>query len=1415
MGTCRTVAQTVVRERGTTVAKGRLVAVCLCALGVAISSWGLVAAPADGAATHEFLKQIKEVPALGPKGEAIAEPGPLSRVTELTTHAGELYVAEAFGPERVDTFNDTSGSFLQQFPLEPSFAAQGDLGLAVSTSTGATEVLLGADTTGETCAGKVLVHNGKGALIGEWSGADTPTGPFGCALSGSGVGGLAADNGSALTWASGDVYVANAGAGKVDVFKPLAGGGEEFISELEPEPGVGFQLRENEPMAVNPANGNLAVANGGSKVEIFKPAAITGQFEKVGTLTGTPKGSFGDVGAIATDGSDLFVVDRSVDAVDEFDASNSFLGRLTGTSSGAFGETRSVAVDTASHDVYVGDRAEKAVDVFGPNQVVPDVTTESASAVAPTTATLNGTVNPDAIAVNTCHFEYGTTTAYGSTANCVPAPGAGSSPVAVHANITGLTPGATYHFRLAASNVHGTNTGEDRRLGPPTVGAETAEPVEQTTVTLHALIDPNGVATHYQFEYGTTAAYGSSAPVPEESVGAGETAQEVAVPVSGLQPGVRYHYRVVAVNGSGSTDGVDRVFTTIPAAQIDSVTISEVGPSSALLEARINPLSNDTKYHFEYGPTTAYGTSVPIPGADIGSGSSDVPVSQSIAGLTPNTTYHVRVVAENAVGTSASPDHTFTFREGASTLPDGRALEMVTPPVKNASLIGDVTFGVPPVVADDGSQLILGAVQCFAGAVSCEAVEPQGNGSPYSFERTATGWTATPLAPSATEFHANSWWEFSADHGPSLFSVEPSLSAPFELVAREPGGALSRIGPLEPEFENRQNEVISNSSKAATGDLSHAVFTDSGGPVWSFDSGSGGSVYEYSGRENSAPLLVGVEGPQGSTKRLTSCRTELGGAINELPYGDLSADGRTVYFTAEGRDGSSCSPSAEGPPVSELFARIDGEAASARTVAISEPNALASAPPDLSCKSAACVENISTPANFRDAQFIGASTDGGRVFFTDTQQLTDAASQDPEASDSAHVARCGATSGVSGCNLYMYRDPQAEPLTGNGLLDLSAGDTTGLGPRVQGVMGISSDGSHVYFVAKGVLTTAPNTEGGRAESDANNLYMWTDAADPEGHVAFVAALPDADREEWKSDSGIKANVTPDGRLLVFTSAGRLTADTTRTDGAQQVFRYDAETGALTRVSIGQQGFADNGNDGVANASIVPASHGFARLGPGRPDPTMSHDGEYVFFMSPNALTPHALNDKHIGTGQHGEPEYAQNVYEYHGGEVSLISDGKDGAGAPSEICVGLSAVCLVGTDATGHNVFFSTADELLPQDTDTELDYYDARICSAGEPCLTPPPELPAPCSGEGCRGATSSPSPTPAAGSSTFTGPGNLSPVPSKTSPKPPTRTQLLAKALRSCRRKHNRHTRTVCERSARKRYGSQASSTKRKRKR
>ncbi len=880
-----------------------------------------------------------------------------------------------------------------------------------------------------------------------------------------------------------------------------------------------------------------------------------------------------------------------------------------------------------------------------------------------------------------------------------------------------------------------------------------------------------------------------SAPSIPALLGAG---QPVSADLAGaLQPHTKYFYRAIVTNSAGTTENtaVIQAFETENAAKptLSGEEATSVTATSATLDAKLDPEGLPiTACTFEYGTDTSYGHPVPCAhpdAAELGAGRSPVPVSVPLTELKPEVTYHWRLTASNAAGTETGPDHTF-IDEPAAGLPDGRAYEMVTPPDKNGSQLGAAfgdNSGFPPLIAPNGGALMAFAVQCFAHTESCTPVRNK-EGDPYEFHRTPTeGWVTNPLAPSATAFAGAALQAADVETHTALFTATAPSSQRDDFYVGGGPGALADIGPVEQAPGSGLASQIEE-SLLGTRDFSHVVFGTHN--LWSLDGELENldSVYEYVGTGNRQPLAVGVTGPQGSTTRIAGC-TYFGDSgsdeagTHEAPDGSLSESGRTIYFTAQECQGAGGLP--------ELYARVDGERSDAHTVAISRPVA-----------SSCGAECQSAPD--QGGGFVGASHDGSRVLFVSTGQLTDNASR---STGRGGQKSCSGTSGT-GCNLYesVCAEPCGKPgeepkAAGRELLDLSEGAKETGGPRVQDVMPISADGSHVYFVALGVLTQAANARGQKAQDGHNNLYVHVEGQP----LKFIAT--DVDNEE-----GLVSNVTPDGRFLVFLSGAALTSDDTRPQGPSQVYRYDAQTGALVRISIGSNGYNDNGNSGSASARFVEASKGFfGVVGPARADPTMSDNGEYVFFQSPVALAPGALNEVEI-QGASGR-QLAENIYEYHDGAVSLIAAGAE----TSPPLIGENGTNLIGTDATGANVFFAIAAQLTTQDISTEREYYDARICTTAEPCYTPPAAS-IPCSEEGCRPAAPASAVAQAPGSESFAGPGNLTPPPAAATgkSKPPTRQQKLAKALSACRTKHNKHKRQLCERAARRPFGAKASAKK-----
>ena len=148
----------------------------------------------------------------------------------------------------------------------------------------------------------------------------------------------------------------------------------------------------------------------------------------------------------------------------------------------------------------------------------PSVDSEGASGVGPFGATLEAQVNPEEQETTCVRFEYGTSTAYGSSVPCANGSlGSGAEDTPASAVITGLRPGTEYHFRVVVENLSsplGGTVGPDQTFTTPLVigGEESFSEVTEKGAALSAPVDAGGVPTTYYFQYGPSAAYGSRTP---------------------------------------------------------------------------------------------------------------------------------------------------------------------------------------------------------------------------------------------------------------------------------------------------------------------------------------------------------------------------------------------------------------------------------------------------------------------------------------------------------------------------------------------------------------------------------------------------------------------------------------------------------------------------------------------------------------------------------------------------------------------------------------------------------------------------------------------------------------------------------------------------------------------------------------
>jgi hypothetical protein len=291
----------------------------------------------------------------------------------------------------------------------------------------------------------------------------------------------------------------------------------------------------------------------------------------------------------------------------------------------------------------------------------PIVTTMAASGYMCTIATLNGTINPNNSVVTT-GFDYGTTVAYGLSVAGVPASVSGSVVNLVSASVTDLVPNVVNHFRLKGTTGGLTVYGNDMTVTPactPNVVTTAATAISSSTATLNGTVNANNLSSTVSFDYGLTAAYGSTVPGIPSPVSGG-IVTPVSAAITGLIPGVTYHFRVNGTNSVGTMNGNDMTFTTqaAPPAVVTTAATGITG-NGATLNGTVNPNGASATLVFNYGLTALYGNTVSAAPSPV-TGNTVTTTSANITGLACNTLYHFRISGTNSAGTSNGNDMTFT-----------------------------------------------------------------------------------------------------------------------------------------------------------------------------------------------------------------------------------------------------------------------------------------------------------------------------------------------------------------------------------------------------------------------------------------------------------------------------------------------------------------------------------------------------------------------------------------------------------------------------------------------------------------------------------------------------------------------------------------------------------------------------------
>jgi hypothetical protein len=734
----------------------------------------------------------------------------------------------------------------------------------------------------------------------------------------------------------------------------------------------------------------------------------------------------------------------------------------------------------------------------------------------------------------------------------------------------------------------------------------------------------------------------------------------------------------------------------------------------------------------------------------------------------------VSILASPAAATDElCPNEDRRNEQGSSYLPDCRAYELVSPPGSRAQRPQAAVDGgavawfsfYPPdgTAGQTGSNEYLSRRARDQGRWSTVSVIPPQSPEASANVNCAPSMYLSPsLSRGVLSDGLGSASLAGAGHEPCVAHNEPSLVSEPSSWQSEPEGVqnlfradIAEGGPGSWQLVNRTRTGVlagdawlEDAASQEGNELSDVVFKEAAqlterAPV-------GEDLYEWA--DGAVRLVTFLPNGQPTVGKLAN---GLGASESDTRSAAafthaVSVDGSRVLFTAEGA----------------LYVRLH---------AMREP--LQGAVPADQCVASDKACTIQLDASQAGgpgggATFLTADATGTKVFFSDapSAELT---------SD---------TAAGSGENLYEY-----EVDTGK-LTDLTGGE-----PNVN-VLGYSgfgeqADGAyHLYFVAEGALAVG-------AIPGRPNLYLVEgQAATP--HIAHIATLnAEEDKSDWgtgrevQEESSIElltSRVSPDGRLIAFTSteAGPLVGyDNTPAQPAQcaqastvggspsglcrEIFLYEAGAAGPVCVSC-HLGAAPRGPSVMDGPSTLQD-----RRGPGYLSRHVLADGR-VFFDSLDALVPEDING-------------VRDVYEYHEGQVHLISSGTS---------TGPSA--FRDASADGTDVFFTTDQRLLPSDTSDSVSLYDAREAGGF------PEPTTAQCEGEGCRTPEPGAPAFLAPASAAVTGFGNLTPPTAapQIAKKGPllSRRQKLARALKACQRLRSRRKRLECQRRARRTYGAKA---------
>ncbi len=707
------------------------------------------------------------------------------------------------------------------------------------------------------------------------------------------------------------------------------------------------------------------------------------------------------------------------------------------------------------------------------------------------------------------------------------------------------------------------------------------------------------------------------------------------------------------------------------------------------------------------------------------------------------------------------------FRAGPSAqLPDCRAYEMVSPPDMNGNGISIVY-----AIRGDGDAIAYDTINAF-GDEAASSIMGQ-----WLAHRGADGWTTTSINP-PTPGRVPSPYDqpvplgVASDLSSILFGTRYPYNqldqAPYQNISQSGNGDLYRFmpGPSAEWISHGPNlpqtARIDSAFGGASADLSRVFFetTQSLAPLTAGSTAP--NIYERHNGElrvvnvdSEGNLIPGGAGTGRSESAAAAFYSEFGGPY---PYANgLFNQGHAVDQTAVSANGQVAYFSAPRVGTRQIYVRVDGST----TVDVSR------------CQFGACAgEGAPTGATF-----IAATPDGSSVIFSSTSRLLAAA---PEGG--------GVYRFDLGTKLLSFVTPLNE-----GKVYATTSDLTSLYICGQNGFGLFQGGS-MHPIAPIACEGMGSSRNGEPRITPSTGYLFTTKAGPREIPAGEAQVASGEARIVQGEEMVANGETANGEATIKfgereigTGEKKITAGHLfggyENAGLSEVYRYDPASGKFYCLSCRPDGSSPEGESalhlgGGSGTRFDPAS------GEGVEIRNLSDDGTRAVFASEDALVPADVNGKIdvyewelAGTGS---CTTASSTYSARsGGCVFLVSSGTDPVGAVLE-----------GMSADGSDVFFASEVALLPIDTSTELQVYDARIDGG---IASQQETAQSSCEGTGCRGSEASPSTTPQATTNSYAGEGNVKPAARCVKPHKPKK-----KARHHGRRAHHKSARTQSARAA-----------------